>query len=49
MSTNGSYIPEYEILRIAERERAKVIADFFRSLFGSRKETGVPAHVVPAE
>lgn len=46
---NASYMSEYEIVRLAERERAKVIANFFRSLFASKDKSAVPAHAVPAE
>ncbi len=51
MYRNGSYYSEYEILRMAERERAKAIAGFFRRLLAAHdeKKADAPAHAVPAE
>lgn len=51
MSINYSNLSDQEILRMAERERSKAIAAFFRKLFTKRDEkaTGFAGGVVAAE
>lgn len=51
MTINYNTLSDQEILRMAERERGKVIAAFFRKLFTTRNEkaTGFTGGVVAAE
>ena len=50
MELTTSYQSEYEILRMAEQERAEVVAAFFRKLFTTReKEQVFPGNVLPID
>ena len=43
------YLSEVEIIRLAEQERSKVIAEFLTRLFSRDKHDVVPTHAVAAE
>lgn len=50
MEYTTNYQSEFDILRMAERERAEVVADFFRKLFTKReKEVLFPGNVLPID
>lgn len=43
------YVSEMDIIRQAEQERSKVIAEFFTRLFSRDKHDVAPSHAVAAE
>lgn len=43
------YVSEMDIIRQAEQERSKAIAEFFTRLFSRDKHDVAPSHVVAAE
>ena len=49
MKNEISYLNEAEIIRQAERERSKFIADFFSRLFSRHESANLPINPVPAE
>ena len=49
MKNEFSYLNEAEIIRQAERERSRAIAEFFTGLFSRDKHAAAPTHAVAAE
>lgn len=49
MEKEAVYLSEAEIIRQAERERARVVAEFFSRLFSRKERDVMPAHPVAAE
>jgi hypothetical protein len=50
MDNEFKHMSDMEILRMAERERAEVIATFFRKLFAAReKESLFPGNMLPID
>ena len=49
MKNEFSYLNEAEIIRRAEQQRSKAIAEFFTGLFSRDKRTVAPTHAVAAE
>lgn len=49
MNDEFKYLSEMEIIRQAERERSKVIGDFFTRLFSRHESANLPINPIPAE
>lgn len=49
MDNKLSYLSESEIIRQAEQERSKAIADFFTRLFSRHESANLPINPIPAE
>jgi hypothetical protein len=49
MKNEFSYQSEAEIIRQAEQQRSKAIAEFFSGLFSRDKHAVAPTHAVAAE
>lgn len=49
MNNETSYLTEAELIQQAERERSRVIGEFFAELFNRHKSANVPLNPIPAE
>jgi len=49
MEKATEYLSEADIIRQAERERARVVAEFFSRLFSRKEHDVLPGHPVAAE
>ena len=49
MKNETSYLSEAEIIRQAEQERSKAIAEFFTRLFSRHESANLPLNPIPAE
>lgn len=49
MKNEFSYLDDAAIIRQAEQERSKAIADFFTRLFSRHESANLPINPIPAE